>query len=452
MRRRPTAMEYLDARARFGIKLGLSAMAALTRGLGHPERAYPTLLVAGTNGKGSVVAYVDSALRAAGLRTGRYTSPHLLRVNERITVGGREISARQLEDVVGRVGEVASKLVATGVLRAHPTYFEALTAAAFFHFMREAVDVAILEVGMGGRLDATNVCRPLASAIVTVERDHEIHLGQTLPAIAREKAGVLRGGRVTVLGRMGTTARRAIAEVASAKDARLRDAGKGVRVAEAAGLLDVRTAFGVYRRLRPLPGAHQRDNLLVALALLEEAGKAGLAFDRDAIPFGIAETCWPGRLQRIRTHPPLLLDGAHNPAGAKALAKHLETLGPVTLLFGAMADKNVKEMARILFPLARAIVLTRAPGDRAAGPEEIALRAGAIATGARLEESVREALTLARQLARPRGEHVVVAGSLYLVGEVMKLLGAGFKRRDRKARRELSGLCVKGDPSGAKKR
>jgi dihydrofolate synthase/folylpolyglutamate synthase len=272
---------------------------------------------------------------------------------------------------------------------------------------------------MGARLDATNVCRPLASAIVTVDLDHEAHLGSTLAAIAREKAGVLRRGRVTVLGRMARPARHTVEKAARTAHGRLRDAWRGVRVEEVADRLNVSTPWGVYRGLRPLPGTHQKGNLLVALCLLEEASRAGLAFDLAAAVTGFEKTSWPGRLQWIPGQPPLLLDGAHNPAGARALARSLRACGPFTLLFGAMADKNLKQMARILFPLAHAVVLTRAPGERAAEPETIARMAGNAGHGAFLRRDLGEALALARRLAPPGGP-VVVAGSLYLVGEVMK--------------------------------
>src|SRR5712691_13030246 len=224
---RTRAARYLAARTRVGVKFGLGTMRALAEALGHPERDYATTLVAGTNGKGSVVAYVDAALRASGLRTGRYISPHLVRVHERITVGGREVTERGLEAAVARVRDAATRLVRDRVISQHPTYFEALTAAAFEHFRRSGVEVAVLEVGMGGRLDATNVAEPLASAIVSIDFDHQAYLGRTLAAIAREKAGVLRGGRTTVLGPLTAQARRAIAARARAAGARLVDARRG---------------------------------------------------------------------------------------------------------------------------------------------------------------------------------------------------------------------------------
>ncbi|HEX9185589.1 MAG TPA: bifunctional folylpolyglutamate synthase/dihydrofolate synthase, partial [Vicinamibacteria bacterium] len=212
---------YLARRVRLGMKFGLETMRALVAEMGHPERAYPSLLVAGTNGKGSVAAYCDAALRASGLRTGRYTSPHLVRVNERITVDGREVTDRDLEIAVATVRAAAERLVRRGILEAHPTFFEVLTAAAFAHFRSRKVDVAVLEVGLGGRLDATNVAEPLASAIVSIDYDHEVYLGRTLDAIAREKAGVMREGRATVVGRLPVEARRALAERAHRLEAEL---------------------------------------------------------------------------------------------------------------------------------------------------------------------------------------------------------------------------------------
>jgi dihydrofolate synthase/folylpolyglutamate synthase len=422
----PSAARYLASRTRFGIKFGLETVARLTEALGHPERAYPTLLVAGTNGKGSVVAYADAALRASGLRVGRYTSPHLVRVHERIVVGGTEITPRAFEQVVGVVRKTADRLVRQGRLDAHPTFFEALTVAAFEHFRRQQVDIAVLEVGMGGRLDATNVSDPLASAIVSIGRDHETYLGATLGAIAREKAGVLRPARAAVLGPLPAEAHRAIAEQAKRVGARLVPARQGARLRVRAGALDITTPTRAYRGVRPLPGAHQRANVLVAIRLLEEARGAGVAVNLDTIVSAVAETRWPGRLEWIPGDPPLLLDGAHNPAGARALAAHLRSLRPFVLLFGVMSDKHVEELARALFPLARDVVLTRPLIPRAATPEEIAQRAGAVASRAYLESDPRKALSLARSLA-PRGRPVVVAGSLYLVGEMLKLL-----RRPRK--------------------
>ncbi len=401
---------YLARRVRFGIKVGLETTHALVAEMGHPDRAYPSLLVAGTNGKGSVAAYCDSALRASGLRTGRYTSPHLVRVNERITVDGREITDREFARAVHDVRDAAERLVRRRVLKVHPTFFEVLTAAAFSHFRKKRVDVAVLEVGLGGRLDATNVVEPIASAIVSVDFDHEAYLGKTLASIAREKAGVLRPGRATVVGPLPAEALRAV---------RARSREIGARLVEAP-----RTPRGRHAGLRPLPGAHQRDNLKVAVRLLEEAKRAGLPVDLRRLPQAIAATRWPGRLERVPGRPALLLDGAHNPAGARALADYLREGPPVVLLFGAMSDKDVKGLARELFPLAAAVVLTRPRVPRAATPDELARRAGRTGARAHREPSVSRALGLARRLALAHGPMttVVVAGSLYLVGAVKAIL------------------------------
>jgi dihydrofolate synthase / folylpolyglutamate synthase len=417
-------LAYLASRSQFGMKFGLETIRLLLERMGRPDRACPILLVAGTNGKGSVVAYTEAALRAAGLRTGRYTSPHLVRVNERIAVGGRLISDEELARAIGRVREAADELVRSRRLGVHPTYFEVMTASALEHFRRRRIDVAVLEVGMGGRLDATNATEPLASAIVSVDYDHQSYLGATLGKIATEKAGVLRPGRTTVLGPLPPEARRAIAARARAVGARLVEASRGVRVRENEGRLDVSTKRRRYRGLVPLPGVHQHANLLVALRLVEEAKAGGLPFDLGRAGRGISQTRWPGRLEWVEGDPPLLLDGAHNPSGARALGAYLRGRGPFVLLFGVMADKDVRGMARALFPPAAAVVLTCPPGRRAASPATILQSTPRLARPARAEADPRRALALARRIAREGGPGVpvVVAGSLYLVGAVKALL------------------------------
>ena len=415
--RRSPAAAYLASRTRFGIKFGLETMQALMDALGQPQVAFPTLLIAGTNGKGSVAAYADAALRDAGLRCGRYTSPHLVRVNERITVGGEEIAPDALESAVDQVRRAARRLVRAGTLTAHPTFFEVVTAAAFAHF-RDQVDVAVLEVGMGGRLDATNVSEPIASAIVTIDKDHEQYLGATLGAIATEKAGVLRPGRVTVLGPLAAEASIAILREADRIGATCVDAFEGTTAEPSTGGLRVRTPRGEHV-VATLPGRHQQDNAVVALRLLEEAAAAGLRFELGRAAHGFAGARWPGRLQRIAGRPPLLLDGAHNVSGAAALAAALRGEPPFVLVFGSMADKDVAAIGKQLFPLARAVVVTQAPTARAATPVDIVARVGPVAPPVRREPGIGRALALAERLAGPDGL-VVVAGSLYLVGDVLR--------------------------------
>jgi dihydrofolate synthase / folylpolyglutamate synthase len=399
---------YLRSRARFGIKFGLDSMRALLRELGDPHRCAPALLVAGTNGKGSVVAYVDAVLRASGLRVGRYVSPHLVRVNERIAVAGRDITDAALARHLERVKRAADALVGRGDLDAQPTHFEVLTAAAFLEFRARSVDVMVLEVGLGARLDATNVVEPIASAIVSLDLDHEAYLGTTLRSIAREKAGVLRTGRVTVTGALPAVARQVVAQQARTL---------GARVVGSKGAL--RRHPGV----RAFPGAHQLANLEVALRLTEAARAAGLPVRLERAAEAIQGARWPGRLQEIPGRPPLLLDGAHNPAAARALAAYLRGRRPFVLVFGMMADKDVAAAARSLFPLARAVVLTRPRMVRAATPAQIRRRAGAVARRSHAAPGIVSALRLARKLARP-GEIVVVSGSLYLVGEALRATSA----------------------------
>jgi len=400
------AHAYLESLLHFGQKFGLDTIRALCVHLGHPERACPSLLIAGTNGKGSVAAYLDHALREAGLRVGRYTSPHLVRMNERIVVDGREVSDADFHAALGQVRDAAEALQAAGTLSAPPTHFEALTAAAFLHFRAARLDVVVLEVGMGGRLDATNVSDPLVSAIVSIDFDHEAYLGSTLAAIAVEKAGVLRPGRTVVIGPLPEEARRAV----EAEAARI-----GADV-------DVAADGATWTAPIPLPGAHQRDNLLVALRVLEKAADAGLSFDLARAVHGLSRTQWPGRLQQIPGPVPLLLDGAHNVAGARALADYLRERGePFVLLFGAMRDKAFLNMARHLFPPALEVVATQLAIPRAATATEIVDATRELGVSCIPMADVAAALDAARARASGRGI-VVVAGSLYLVGAVLARL------------------------------
>ncbi|MBN2371253.1 MAG: bifunctional folylpolyglutamate synthase/dihydrofolate synthase [Vicinamibacteria bacterium] len=415
------ALAYLHSRTPAGIGFRLDAMRVLVSALDHPEHAFPVLLVAGTNGKGSVVAYAAEALRASGHRVGRYTSPHLVRIQERITIDGETIDDAAFAEAVHEVRDAGRRLVAQRRIVDHPTFFEALTLAAFLEFRRQRIDVAVIEVGMGARLDATNVTAPLCSAIVSIALDHERFLGDTLAAVAREKAGVLRGERVTVLGPLEREAATEVEKRAHEIGALLLPAADGVEVRDDGHRLDIRTPRHRYVDVRPLPGAFQRTNLIVALRLLESAAETGLTFDPERASSGLRRVAWPGRLEWVSGEPPALLDGAHNPAAAAVLAEEVRSRGPFVLLFGVMRDKNIAEIARALFPLAKHIVLTSPRAERAATPEEILERAGHVAAGAHCEPDSHKAYDLACKLAAP-DEFVLVAGSLYLVGEVRFLL------------------------------
>lgn len=394
------------------------------RSLGHPELSFKSVLVAGTNGKGSVSAYLDAALRAGSLKVGRYTSPHLIDIRERITVSGRNIGNGEFETLVLQVQSCAEQLITRGVIENHPNHFEILTTVAFLYFKKKGVDIAVLEVGLGGRLDATNVASPLVSAIVSIDFDHEEYLGKTLSAIAREKAGVARRNRTIVVGPVAREPERTILEVAKKRRATVSHALRGVTVRgeSSADGLTVSTPSGSYTGLRPLAGAHQRTNLVVAIRTLEALAAGGVELDLGTAIAGMSGALWPGRLERIDGQPPFLLDGAHNPAGAAALARYLkESRTPYVLVFGAMRDKHVREMAEELFGRARLVIATRVRMTRASTTEQLGRIGLALGLKVIEESSITQALSRAAAVARP-GETVVVAGSLYLVGAVRKRL------------------------------
>ena len=397
-------------------------MRALVRDLGHPERSFRSVLIAGTNGKGSVSAYLDAALRSTSMTVGRYTSPHLIDIRERITVSGRNIGGAEFERLVLLVRDAAQRLFEARRIAAHPNHFEILTAVAFLHFQRCKVDLAVLEVGLGGRLDATNVASPLVSAIVSIDFDHEEYLGHALSAIAFEKAGVVRRNRVVVLGPMAEEAAHAIALAANEKRARILKAMDSVKVRRGPHGLNLVTPSGRYTGIRPLPGAHQETNLIVAIRSLEALCASGVALDLSRAVPAMNMAIWPGRLERLQGRPPFLLDGAHNPAGAKALARYLkESQTRHVLVFGAMKDKHIEEMAEALFPKARLVVATRVRMRRAAATGRLAEIGRALGKTVIEEASIPRALDRAARSARP-DETVVVAGSLYLVGAARKRL------------------------------
>lgn len=408
----------------FGVKLGLDNIRALLRVLGEPQRSYPSILVAGTNGKGSVAAMLEAMLRAHGLRAGLFSSPHLVRPNERIRIDGEDIATAELQRILRELRGRIDAASASGALAAHPSFFEVVTAAALTAFREAAIECAVLEVGLGGRLDATNAVDPVTSVVVTVDYDHTETLGPTLGRIAAEKAAIARPGRPLVSGVVQDEAVEVLRRVASEVGARLVEA-RAVAELEPSedGSFGLRTSAGSYPELRSrLGGAHQWDNARVAVVALECAGRElGLAPDAARVREGLGCTRWPGRLQWIAGHPPLLLDGAHNPAGARALASSLvdEAAGRrAVLLFASMRRKPFAQVAGPLAEFADAVVVTRPSVERAAEPEEVASSLAPLFPRLEVVADTRAALARARALAAPSG-FVLVAGSLYLVGEVL---------------------------------
>lgn len=406
-------------------KFSLEEERALLAALGDPQKRFPAVLIAGTNGKGSTAATLASILQAAGLRTGLYTSPHLMHVNERIRIDGQEIADEEFAENFFLVHEAAERLFHEKKIPQMPSFFEQLTAQAFEYFAEHRVQIAVLEVGMGGRLDATNVVEPLVSVIADISLDHTEWLGATIGAIAREKAGILRAQGTMVTLPQHPEANQALGEVATALAVRGVNAAAYVPASGTVGAYVIEALGAEIRIDSPLKGEHQHRNVALAIAtaveLAEEHGFAQIT--PEAIAEGIAATRWPGRLEAIAgLGARWILDVAHNPAGAWAMRSGLNAVLPEnerhTLVFSCLRDKPVAEMAQILFPLFERVILAPIHSPRATAIAD--LEAAAKATGASFEvaESVEQAL---RAAAKP-GETVVVSGSVYLVGEVRSLL------------------------------
>ncbi|HUF47912.1 MAG TPA: folylpolyglutamate synthase/dihydrofolate synthase family protein [Vicinamibacterales bacterium] len=417
-RSRPIVRAYLESLEPFGTRLGLSTIRALVTALDRPDRAYASVLVAGTNGKGSVTAIVERALRAAGCRTGRYTSPHLSAIEERFEVSGAEVAPAVLDAALERVRAAAAGLASP------PTFFEVTTAAALEIFRTAQVDVAVIEVGLGGRLDATNVVEPIAGAITAIDFDHMAELGHRLEDIAREKAGIVRPGIPIVLGRNRPAARDAVAAACEAAGAHLVDADASTevesRLVDGRTILRLRTPHAHHENVQlALRGRHQIDNAVTAVRLLEEWPALAGGIGEAAIRVGLEQTVWPARLELLHWQgQPVLLDAAHNPAGARALVSYLgDAFGRrLPLVVGIMRDKAIDEMLRVLAPAASRFVLTAADTPRAASATELSEQARRVCPDVPQVVAANPVDALAR--AASAGSPVVVAGSLYLVGEI----------------------------------
>jgi dihydrofolate synthase / folylpolyglutamate synthase len=427
-------------------RFNLAHMRALLRELGNPQVRFASVLIAGTNGKGSTAATLASILRAAGHRTGLYTSPHLLRVNERIRVQGEEISDDAFGKVHQRVEAIADSLLAAGELPWHSSFFEVLTAVAFEHFANAGVELAVLEVGMGGRLDATNVVEPVVSVITDIALDHQKFLGDTIAQIAREKAGIIRPGGVVVTLPQHPEANEVIGAAIADCGAHavssvpyVPSLAPGAKQVPGVAPNGVRTCYPLRVMGEeivvdsPLVGRHQLRNLALAIAAAEALNQSGFPVTARDVERGIRETRWPGRFQRIAASahsPEIILDVAHNPAGAWALRSALSEYAEdrrLVLVFGIMRDKAIAEIAGILFPLAERVIATRADNPRSAAPDEI--RQAAVRTGADIETAptVADALARARELAA-QDATIAITGSIYVVGEALKVIGSSGDR------------------------
>jgi dihydrofolate synthase/folylpolyglutamate synthase len=412
-------------------KFSLNEVRILLAALGDPQRHIRSLLVAGTNGKGSTAATLASILTASGVRAGLYTSPHLERVNERIRIDLTEIADDSFARLYFRVHDVAQKLVVEGRLPQHPSFFEILTAQALVYFAEEKVELAVLEVGMGGRLDATNAVDPLLSVITDISLDHTEWLGSTITAITREKAGILRRDGTLITLPQHPEANQVLGEAVAELGLRRVRAEAYIPPADA----DTTTSNSVevmgteIEVTSPLTGAHQHRNVALAIAAaVELASSHGFPITPISIAEGIRQTRWPGRLERIETGGmQWILDVAHNPAGAWALRSGLSGLltenHPRLLVFSCLRDKPFAEMAQILFPLFDQVIFAPIHSARATPMVEMEAAARVTGTSILSASSVHQGLQWARE--RGHGGTVVVSGSVYLVGEVRPLLLSG---------------------------
>src|SRR5579885_44683 len=410
-------------------KFDLEHMRVLVRALGNPERTFPSVLVAGTNGKGSTSATLASILQTAGYRVGLYTSPHLVRVNERMKINGNDISDDDFARLYFKVDDTARRLVVEGGLPHPPSFFETMTALAFTAFAEAQVEMAVLEVGMGGRLDATNIVEPLVSVITDISLDHTEWLGPTISAISREKAGILRPNGVMVTLQQHPEANQVLGEVDTSLNVR------GVNAAEyvpsrstSGGTCPLRVLGDTIEVASPLAGQHQQRNIALAIATaVELRNHHGYTISASQIADGIRHTRWPGRMEQFtsRNGTKILLDVGHNPAGAWALRSVLSEMSdqPRILIFGCLRDKAVAEMAQILFPLFDRGLLTPVDSPRAASIAD--LGAAAQATGAEYEllPNTHTALERATQIVSSQGL-IVGTGSVYLVGKLREELAS----------------------------
>jgi dihydrofolate synthase / folylpolyglutamate synthase len=430
-------------------KFDLEHMRVLAGALGHPERRLQSVLIAGTNGKGSTAATLAAIVQAAGYRTGLYTSPHLMRMNERLQIDQELISDAEFALIYDRVQAAADELVASANLPWHPSFFEMLTAMMFEYFASAGVELAVLEVGMGGRLDATNIAEPCLSLITDIDFDHQKFLGDTLSEIAREKAGIIRPAGTVVLlpqhPQVNETLGREIMERNARPVSAVRNMPPITPAAENYAAQDLESP--AHNRFplaingeeimvdSPLAGRHQLRNLALAITAAEELKGCGFHISPRHIENGIRNTRWPGRFQVVREPdwPEIVVDVAHNPAGAWALRSALSTFYEgrrLVFVFGAMRDKAIQEIAQILFPLADQVIVTHADSPRAATPDEITKMIAHTQSQIDVvqEATVPAALERAQRMAGSDGV-VVITGSIYIVGEALGILSSASLRQ-----------------------
>ncbi|MBN1829178.1 MAG: bifunctional folylpolyglutamate synthase/dihydrofolate synthase [Deltaproteobacteria bacterium] len=405
------AVDFLHTLSVRGIRPGLEAVSRFLASIGDPQLKVPSVLIGGTNGKGSVSAMIASVLHSAGYAVGLYTSPHLSDFRERICINGEPISADDLSALVSAFRSFVGEDI---------TYFEFATALAFIYFSRRPVDVAVLEVGMGGRYDATNVAPAKLSVITTIGLDHQDYLGRTLAAIAAEKAGIIKGGAVVISGVRRNPARGIIENTALERHARLYQRGRDFRVGRHEdGSFTYRGSTSCYGRIvSGLRGLHQVDNAGLAITAIEALKRTGFPVSEKSLREGLSKVCWPGRFEVLSDRPLIIADGAHNPAGIEALCRSLIEYYPgkrIIFIAGVLRDKGYRTMVRRLCRTAARLIFTRPPEPRGLDPAVLASVAAERHRWIDVEYDCQDALRLACKEAAD-GDLICITGSLYLVG------------------------------------
>ena len=408
-------------------KFDLENITVLAERLGRPDRTYPSAHIAGTNGKGSTAAFLESILRHAGFRTGLYTSPHLERINERMRISGEEIGDESFAEIFTRLRALIEELLAARKLRAHPTYFECVTAMAFECFARERVEFGVFEVGLGGRLDATNILSPAVTVITRIDFDHENFLGHSLKEIASEKAGILKQGVAVILAEQRSEAHEVILSRAKQLNCPVIETSRAFQIEQESsknGFFQARVterSSGEMLDIAPsLPGRFQLQNALNALAAARYLASRGFGISAEDITEGTSKTVWPGRLEKLQSSPDVYLDGAHNPGAARELAQFLEQNfagRKIWMIYGALRDKAVDEVAGQLFPHAAEVIFTEPRTSRAISAPRLAEIASHHACSFTIISSAEQALDQALAEAAPN-DAIFITGSLYLVGQL----------------------------------
>lgn len=408
------ALHYLYNLKRLGIRPGLERIRSLLESLGNPHLSFPSILIGGTNGKGSTCAILAEILTRAGYRTGLYTSPHMERFTERIRVDGKEVESEKMAELVERLRIVVEN---RGI--GEVTFFELVTAMAFLHFAEEGIDIGVVEVGMGGRLDATNILDPIITIVTTVSKDHEEFLGRKIEEIAEEKGGIIRKGIPLITGAKGR-ALKVLKRIVEEKGAHLKVAGKDFHIRERGeGLFDYH-GTGIYRSLElSLKGRHQILNASLAVSAVESLAEKGFRIDERAVREGLKGVRWPGRLELLDMGGKrILLDAAHNPSGARALRAYLTTFPcrDLYLVVGMMRDKRIRDFLRPFAQLARSVILTQPKGERAASVETLLAISRAYNQNSTGIRDVEEALEYGLELTG-KEDLLCVTGSIFLLGE-----------------------------------